>query len=211
MWMWVIVGSSERVLAADELGELLLDLGVQARIAEQARPRRVRAPPREVLGHGVDDLLVEVEAQVVARRPVGEPPVADADLAADLLVDDGIHHRMGVLEAREVGDRRHPAVEPSVVVAPAGLAIGRRFGRRDRSGAGRARRSNAGGGSRARAPSCLPHRSDADRPLRFGGTRSQGSSRSSRRRRSKGASHGFPCVRCIVASSGSITMPAIVT
>jgi hypothetical protein len=56
----------QTVLGPEELGELGLDLLVEDRAAEQARPARVRAPPGQVLGNGRDDLLVEVEPEVVA-------------------------------------------------------------------------------------------------------------------------------------------------
>ena len=71
---------------------------IEHRAAEQPRPARVRAPSLEVRGDRVDDLAVEVEAEVVARREVGEPVVADADHAAVDLVDDRVHHRVGGLE-----------------------------------------------------------------------------------------------------------------
>ncbi len=124
-------GQQQRILAADELGESVprsrgTGAGCRAVVDHDGCvPHRARYS-----GTSVDDLLVEVEPQVVARRPVGEPPVADADLPADLLVDDRVHHRVRVLQAREIGDRRHPAVEPAVVVTAAGLAVGRRFGRK---------------------------------------------------------------------------------
>jgi hypothetical protein len=52
----------ERVLGADQLGEPFLDLLVEDRAAEEARPARVRPPALEVLRDGGDDLAVEVEA-----------------------------------------------------------------------------------------------------------------------------------------------------
>ena len=42
--MWVIVGQHERVLAAEQLGQALLDLLVEDWAAEQPRPARMRAP-----------------------------------------------------------------------------------------------------------------------------------------------------------------------
>ena len=56
------------------------------------------APALEIVGDRIDDLLVEIEPEVVARCVVGEPLLADADLAAIDLVDDGVEHAMGVLE-----------------------------------------------------------------------------------------------------------------
>src|SRR3972149_4922725 len=57
------------------------------------------------------------EAEVVARREGGEPVIADADLAPHLLVDHRVEHRVGLLQACEVGDRGHPSVEPAVALA----------------------------------------------------------------------------------------------
>ena len=51
-------------------------------------------PSRTVSVDAVDDLLVQIEAQVVAGREVGEPLVADADAAAFDLVDHRVGHRM---------------------------------------------------------------------------------------------------------------------
>src|SRR5262249_41073883 len=67
-------------------------------------------------GNRLDDLAVEIEAQVVAGREVGEPLLADADHAAVDLVDDGIDHRVRVLQAREVLGRLQPAPEPTALV-----------------------------------------------------------------------------------------------
>ena len=102
----------ERVLAPSSVGQALLDLLVEHRAAEQARPARVRAPRVEVGGDGVDDLAVEVEAEVVAGGEVGQPVVADADHAAVDLVDDGVHHRMRRLQLGEVAARLEPVLEP---------------------------------------------------------------------------------------------------
>ena len=92
----------------------------------------------EVRGDRVDDLAVEVEAEVVARREVEEPAVADPDPPAVLLVDHGVEHRVGVLQPREVGDGLHPAIEPPVALAPERLRL--------RSGRSRPCRSRAGVG-----------------------------------------------------------------
>ena len=112
----------ERVLAAEQRGEALLDLLVEGRAAEQARPARVRAPGVEVRGDRLDDLAVEVEAEVVAGREVGEPVVADADHAAVDLVDDGVHHRVRGLEACEVAAGVEPVLDPRAAAARAGAA-----------------------------------------------------------------------------------------
>ena len=102
----------ERVLGAEQRGQALLDLLVEDRAAEQARPARVRAPRVEVGRDRVDDLAVEVEAQVVAGGEVGQPVVADADHAPVDLVDDRVHHRMGGLELGEVAAGLEPVLDP---------------------------------------------------------------------------------------------------
>src|SRR4249919_834643 len=84
----------ERVLGAEQLGEPLFDLLVEHRATEEARPARVRPPALEVPGDRVDDLALEIEAQVVARGEVREPGVADADHASVDLVDDRVGHRV---------------------------------------------------------------------------------------------------------------------
>ena len=84
----------QRVLAAEQLGQALLDLLVEDRAAEQPRPARVRPPLIQIGGDRLDDLAVEVEAEVVAGGEVGQPVVSDADPAAVDLLDDRVHHRM---------------------------------------------------------------------------------------------------------------------
>ena len=117
----------ERVLAAEQLGQARLDLLVDDRAAEQARPARVGAPRVEVGGDRLDDLAVEVEAEVVAGREVGEPVVADADHAAVDLVDDRVHHRMRGLERLEVAAGVEPVLDPRPPAARRGL-LGRADG-----------------------------------------------------------------------------------
>ena len=107
----------ERVGRAEQLGQLLLDLLVENRATEQARPARVRAPRLEVCGNGVEDLAIEVEAEVVARGEVGEPVVADADHPAVDLFDDGVRHRVRALELREVRVGIEPAANPVIARA----------------------------------------------------------------------------------------------
>jgi len=63
------------------------------------------------------DLLIEVQAQVVARGEVRQPVVADPDPASLLLVDDGVEHRVGRLQAREILHGGHPPLEPPVALA----------------------------------------------------------------------------------------------
>ena len=107
----------ERVLAAEHRGEPLLDLLVDDGAAEQSRPARVGAPGIEVGGDRLDDLAIEVEAEVVARREVGEPVVADPDHAAVDLVDDGVHHRMRRLQPLEVPAGVQPVLDPRTAAA----------------------------------------------------------------------------------------------
>ena len=108
----------ERVLGAEQRRQPLLDLLVQHRAAKQTRPARVRAPAVEECRDPVDDLAVEVEPEVVARREVGEPPVAHTDHPPVDLVDNGIHHRMRRLQRRQVTDRRKPMLEPRAAGSP---------------------------------------------------------------------------------------------
>ena len=124
MWMWVIVGSSSVSSQPRSSVTLRLDLLVEHRAAEKAGPARVGAPSRQVLRHRVDDLLVEVEAEVVARREVGEPVVADADPAAVLLVDHGVEHRMRVLQLAR-GRRRSPSSDRATCRSGAEAAAAR--------------------------------------------------------------------------------------
>ena len=103
----------ERVLAAEELDQPLLDLLVEHGAAEHPRPARMRPPLVEVLGDGVDDLAVEVEAEVVAGGEVGEPLVADPDHPAVDLVDDGVRHRVRPLQLCELAAGGEPAIDPA--------------------------------------------------------------------------------------------------
>ena len=133
MWMWVIVGRS-RTSSHASSSVICSSISWYSRGLPSSRDQLGCVPHfGQVLGNRGDDLLVEVEPQVVAGRPVGEPVVADPDPAADLLVDHGIDHRMLVLQAREVRRRGHPTVEPSVVLATAGLAARRTARRRRRT------------------------------------------------------------------------------
>ena len=110
-------GHRQHVLAAQQFLELLLDVEAGARAAEQPRPGRVRAPARKVLGHGGDDFRVEVESEVVARGPVGEPVVTNSDLTSTLLFDHGVHHGVRCLQLHQVVHRMHPAIEPATARA----------------------------------------------------------------------------------------------
>ena len=157
VWMWVIVGSTSTsgafrssVICSSISGYILW-------IAQEARPRRVRSPLREVLGHRRDDLLVEVEAEVVAAGEVRQPPIADPDPATPLLLDDRVHHRVGVREPREVRDRQRPSIEPAVVLSTTRFAVRRREGSLDRRALPRcfrgARRPCRNGSSHGASPS----------------------------------------------------------
>ena len=84
-----------------------------AATSSDACPRRASAG-----GIAVDDLRLEVEAEVVARREVGEPPVADADHPPVDLVDDGVHHRVGRAQVSETPARVEPAFEPQGARGP---------------------------------------------------------------------------------------------
>ena len=69
-------------------------------------------PSVEVRWDRIDDLAVEVEAEVVARREVGQPLIADPDHAAVDLVDDRIHHRVRGLQRLEVPAGVEPVLHP---------------------------------------------------------------------------------------------------
>src|SRR6266516_1983397 len=73
----------------------------------------MRAPAIESRLHRVDDLPVEIEAEVVARGEVGEPLVADADHPAVDFLDDRVRHRVRALELGEVAAGSKPPVNPS--------------------------------------------------------------------------------------------------
>src|SRR5206468_2309695 len=92
--------------------EAFLDLRIQNRAAEEARPARVRSPLFEVRGDRVDDLALEVESEVVAGGEIGEPLIADANHPPVELFDDGIGHRVRALELREVMASGEPLVDP---------------------------------------------------------------------------------------------------
>ena len=68
----------QRVLAAEELRQALLDLLVEDRAAEETRPARVGSPPLEVRRNDVDDLAIEVrlieQGEVLYIGDEGAPP-----------------------------------------------------------------------------------------------------------------------------------------
>ena len=114
--------NDQRVLAAEELDQPLLNLRIEGGAAEHPRPAWVRPPLVDVLGDGLDDLAIEVEAEVVAGGEIGQPLVADSDHPAVDLVDDGVRHRVGPLELDQLAAGGEPAVDPA-----------RRGGRRPRA------------------------------------------------------------------------------
>ncbi len=105
-------GQDEGVLAAEKVGQALLDVAEERRAAQEARPARVRAPPLDLCRDRVHDLAVEVEPEVVARREVGQPLVADADPPPVDLVDHGVGHRIRALELVQISAGRQPSVNP---------------------------------------------------------------------------------------------------
>ena len=72
----------------------------------------MRPPLLDVGRDRVDDLALEVEAEVVARCKVREPLVADPDHPAVDLLDHGVRHRVRALEFGEVVAGRQPLVDP---------------------------------------------------------------------------------------------------
>src|SRR5581483_10835296 len=103
----------ERVLAAEQVCEPPLDLLVQHRAAEEARPARMRPPLLEVLGDAVHDRPLEVESEVVAGGEVDEPALADPDAPALDLVDHRVGHRIRPLQLCEVFAGGKPLVDPA--------------------------------------------------------------------------------------------------
>ena len=154
------------VLAPEQLGHPLLDLHVRPRTAEQPRPRGVRAPPIEILGDRGDHVGVEVQTEVVARREVRQPVIADPDPPPLLLVDHRVHHRVRAREPGEIGHRGHPTIEP--VIRPTALRRrgldGCAGGGRRRAGVQRVERSHRPRISAAAdAPLTVPARATCDR------------------------------------------------
>src|SRR6478752_2745641 len=88
----------------------------------------MRPPAIESRLHRVNDLSVEIEAEVVARGEVGEPLVADADHPAVDFLDDRIRHRVRALELSEVAAGSEPPVDP-----PRGAQLGPGANRRTSS------------------------------------------------------------------------------
>ena len=103
----------QRVLAAEQRGQLVLDLLVQHGAAEHARPARVRPPLLERRRNRRDDLGLEIEAEVVARREVGEPAITHADHAPVDLVHDRIHHGVRRAQIGKTLDGLELAIEPT--------------------------------------------------------------------------------------------------
>ena len=78
------------VRGTEQLCQPVLDIDVDAWVAQQPRPARVGAPTRHLGRDRVHDLWLEVEAEVVAGGEVRQPRIADADSAAVDLLDDGV-------------------------------------------------------------------------------------------------------------------------
>src|SRR6476659_1186339 len=88
----------------------------------------MRAPAIESGLDRIDDLPVEIEAEVVARGEVGEPLIADADHPAVDFLDDRVRHRVRALELGEVAAGSKPPVDP-----PRGAQLGPGANRRTSS------------------------------------------------------------------------------
>src|SRR5437660_12172540 len=73
----------------------------------------MRPPAIERRLYLVDDLPVEIEAQVVARGEDAEPLVADADHPDVDFLDDRVRHRVRAFELSEVAAGSKPPVNPS--------------------------------------------------------------------------------------------------
>ncbi len=119
-------GEHKRVLAAQQLAESSLDLLIQRRAAEQARPAGVRPPGLQVGGHRVDDLAIQIEAEVVAGGEVRKPVLSYADHAPIDLVDHGIHHRMARAQVLQIADAIEPVIDPASAGASGCWEQGRR-------------------------------------------------------------------------------------
>ena len=105
-------GQQQRVLASEQRSEPFLDLLVQHGAPQHPGPARMGTPGLESRRDRGDDVRLEVEAEVVARREISEPMVAHADHAAVDLVDHGVHHRIRRAQIRETLTRLEPAFEP---------------------------------------------------------------------------------------------------
>src|SRR4051794_17973526 len=91
-------GEYERVGSAQQFCQLLLNVRIQSRVPQQARPTRVRAPATHFFSNRVSDLRVEVETQVIAGCEVGQPVLPNPDASPTHLVDHGVEHRIGALQ-----------------------------------------------------------------------------------------------------------------
>ena len=112
--MSVIVGSTRTSGTPSSSREPRLDLLIENWASEQPRPAWMRSPVLEVRRDCVDDLPVEVEAEVVTGCKVGEPAVADADHPTVDLLDDSVAHSIRALELGQVRARVKPATDPVV-------------------------------------------------------------------------------------------------
>jgi hypothetical protein len=73
----------------------------------------VGPPLVQVGGDGLDDLPVQVKAEVVAGGEVDQPALADPDPAAVDLLDDRVKQMVVGEQVLEVGACRQPAREPT--------------------------------------------------------------------------------------------------
>ena len=110
--MCVIVGRSSESSHPSSAVRRSSICSYSTRAPEHAGPARMGAPGLEGRRDRRDDVRLEVEAEVVARREIGEPLLADADHAAVDLVDDCVHHRVGRAQVSETATRFQPAFEP---------------------------------------------------------------------------------------------------
>jgi hypothetical protein len=125
----------QRVGGVEQCGQPLLDLRIDGRVAEQARPAGVRAPAAHLGLDGRGDLGLEVEAEVVAGGEIGEPVVADPDATAVDLLDDRVVHGVAAaqplqirpatfpLHEIETGKRRERHVLPSNYFYLTGMVV----------------------------------------------------------------------------------------
>ena len=101
-------GEQQCVFATQERAELCFDPLVEDRASQQSRPAGVRTPGIEVCRDCIDDLSVQVEPQVVARREVVQPVIPHPNSPAVDLIDHRIEHRVRRLQSG------HPVIEPLV-------------------------------------------------------------------------------------------------
>jgi hypothetical protein len=107
-------GEGKHVLGPEQLADLGLELLVERRAGDPARPARMGAPAGQVAGDAGQDLRVEVEAEVVAGGEVVEPVVPDPDPASVDLVDHRVDHGMLRDQPGHLGGELGDGVAPTV-------------------------------------------------------------------------------------------------